>query len=99
MELTNAQRKPITTAQAKTWPKATETKNGVILDSVVHVTGWHRDHARKMLCRAATGTSPRYLVGTPDRRGSGRSAGYGFVALLSMVQAVLSPGGETRVDR
>src|SRR5699024_10618727 len=42
---------------------------------------------------------PRYLVSTPDGRGSGRSAGYGFVALPSMVRGVLPPGRETRVDR
>ena len=42
---------------------------------------------------------PRYLLSTPDRRGSGRSAGHGFVALPSMVRGVLPPGRETRVDR
>ncbi|WP_127913442.1 hypothetical protein [Micrococcus sp. FDAARGOS_333] len=41
----------------------------------------------------------RYLVSTPERRGSGRSAGYGSVALPSMVRGVLPPGRETRVDR
>src|SRR5690625_2355263 len=45
------------------------------------------------------GLRPRYLVSTPDGRGSGRSAGYGFVALPSMVRGVLPPGRETRVDR
>ncbi|WBL19189.1 DDE-type integrase/transposase/recombinase [Citricoccus sp. NR2] len=52
------QRKAITAAQAKAWPKATKTEKAAILDAVVHVTGWHRDHARKMLRRAATGETP-----------------------------------------
>lgn len=53
-----AQRKAITTAQAKAWPKATKTEKAAILDAVVQVTGWHRDHARKMLRRAAAGDPP-----------------------------------------
>ena len=53
-----AQRKAITTAQAKAWTKATKTEKAAILDAVVQVTGWHRDHARKMLRRAAAGDPP-----------------------------------------
>ena len=53
-----AQRKAITTAQAKAWTKATKAEKAAILDAVVQVTGWHRDHARKMLRRAATGQMP-----------------------------------------
>ena len=68
MELTMAQRKAITTAQAKAWPKATKTEKAAILDAVVRVTGWHRDHARKMLRRAATGTPPTPRTPTQRRR-------------------------------
>ncbi len=46
-----AQRKAITTAQAKAWTKATKAEKAAILDAGVQVTGWHRDHARKMLRR------------------------------------------------
>ena len=53
-----AQRKAITVAQARAWPKATKAEKAAILDAVVQVTGWHRDHARKMLRRAATGQMP-----------------------------------------
>ena len=53
-----AQRKAITAAQAKSWPKATKGEKAAILDAVVQVTGWHRDHARKMLRRAAVGDLP-----------------------------------------
>ncbi|WP_233120676.1 hypothetical protein [Tessaracoccus sp. ZS01] len=58
MELTMAQRKAITATQAKAWPKATKAEKAAILDAVVQVTGWHRDHARKMLRRAASGHLP-----------------------------------------
>lgn len=54
-----AQRKAITAAQAKAWPKATKTEKAQILDAVVQVTGWHRDHARKMLRKAASGHIPQ----------------------------------------
>lgn len=53
-----AQRRAITTTQAKRWAKATKTEKAGILDAVVQVTGWHRDHARKMLRRAAAGQTP-----------------------------------------
>lgn len=58
MGLTMAQRKAITAAQAGAWPKATKAEKATILDAVVQVTGWHRDHARKMLRRAAAGQAP-----------------------------------------
>ncbi len=59
MELTMTQRKAITLAQARKWAKASRSEKALILDAVVQVTGWHRDHARKMLRRAAAGEFPR----------------------------------------
>lgn len=53
-----AQRRAITTGQARKWGKATKTEKAEILDAVVQVTGWHRDHARKMLRKAAAGQMP-----------------------------------------
>lgn len=64
-----AQRKAITVAQARAWPKATKAEKAAILDAVVQVTGWHRDHARKMLRRAAAGqTSAPRRTREPVRR-------------------------------
>lgn len=53
-----AQRKAVTASQARKWPKASRAEKSEILDAVCSVTGWHRDHARKMIRQAATGTMP-----------------------------------------
>lgn len=58
MELTLSQRKAILASQVKAWPKATRAEKSAILDAVCQVTGWHRDHARKMIRRAVTGHEP-----------------------------------------
>lgn len=49
MELTLAQRKAVTKAQLARWPKATKQEKSQILDAICEVTGWHRDHARKVI--------------------------------------------------
>lgn len=51
MELTLAQRKAVTRAQLARWRKASKSEKTAILDAVVAVTGWHRDHARKAIRR------------------------------------------------
>lgn len=58
MELELAQRKAVTASQTKAWSKATRTEKTAILDAVCQVTGWHRDHARKMMRRAVAGVEP-----------------------------------------
>ncbi len=50
-----AQRKAVLASQVAAWPKATKAEKSVILDHLVAVNGWHRDHARKMIRRAAAG--------------------------------------------
>jgi len=49
MELTLAQRRAVTKAQLAKWPKASRSEKSAILDVVTAVTGWHRDHARKVI--------------------------------------------------
>ena len=44
-----AQRRAVTVEQASRRPKATRAEKSAILDAVCTVTGWHRDHARKVL--------------------------------------------------
>ncbi|MCL1839025.1 MAG: transposase family protein [Propionibacteriaceae bacterium] len=56
------QRKAVLAGQVKRWRKATKAEKSVILDHIVAVNGWHRDHARKMMRLAVAGVdvnSPR----------------------------------------
>lgn len=55
MGLTMGQRKAVLASQVKAWPKATRQEKSAILDHLVAVNGWHRDHARKMLRAAVAG--------------------------------------------
>ena len=58
MELELAQRKAILASQVSRWPKATKQEKSEILDAICQVTGWHRDHARKMIRQRAAGVEP-----------------------------------------
>ena len=58
MELELAQRKAILASQVNKWPKATRQEKSEILDAICQVTGWHRDHARKMIRRRVAGIEP-----------------------------------------
>ncbi len=55
MGLTMRQRKAVLASQVKAWGKATKQEKSVILDHLVAVNGWHRDHARKMMRAAVAG--------------------------------------------
>jgi hypothetical protein len=55
MGLTMRQRKAVLASQVKAWPKATKAEKSTILDHLVAVNGWHRDHARKMIRAAVAG--------------------------------------------
>lgn len=61
--LTVAQRKAVLKSQIQAWPKATKAEKGAILDHLVAVNGWNRDHARKMIRRAVAGED----VNTPRK--------------------------------
>lgn len=53
-----SQRKAVLASQVRAWPKATKAEKSAILDHLVAVNGWHRDHARKMMRAAVAGRDP-----------------------------------------
>lgn len=59
MELTLAVRRQVTKAQVERYRTGTKSEKGAVLDALTLATGWHRDHARKVLRTA--------LVGDPAR--------------------------------
>lgn len=83
-----AARKAITQAQLDKWPKATKVEKSVILDGVCGVTGWHRDHACKVI---RTALAQRRAGGPParGRREPVLTYGQDGIDLLTRCWAVL----------
>ena len=55
MELTLATRRQVTKAEVERYRGGTKAEKAEVLDSICRVTGWHRDHARKVLRRMLAG--------------------------------------------
>ena len=58
MELTLAVRRQVTAAMVRKYAKRSKAEKAAILDHLVEVNEWHRDHARKALRVAMAGAPP-----------------------------------------
>lgn len=59
MELELATRRQVTKSMAARYAKGNRAEKGQVLDQLVAVTGWHRDHARRALRQAGQPARPR----------------------------------------
>jgi len=70
MELSVGERRAVTNKMAAAYRRGTKAEKKAILDQIVQLTGWHRDHARARLrsageMRVVRGRSPRPPVYSP----------------------------------
>lgn len=65
MELSLAVRRQVTARLVGGYRKGSRAEKAAILDQLCQVNGWHRDHARKALRRAAGGPAPRRRAREP----------------------------------
>lgn len=86
-----AARVEVTKKYAQAYGQASKKEKGLILDTVVSVTGWDRDHARQQLCRRVNQLSgrARVTVAVMDRRRTKpRKYSYDAVKVLQRVWAI-----------
>ena len=61
-------RRQVTKAMLSRYAKGSRAEKGEVLDQLVAVTGWHRDHARKALRRAAAAPASPASPSPPSPR-------------------------------
>jgi hypothetical protein len=89
MELSMGERKAVTKKLATRYKRATRAEKGVVLDELVGLTGWHRDHARAALREAGT------LKAVASRKPRAPKYGPGVIAALVVVWSLLRcPAGK-----
>jgi hypothetical protein len=89
MGLTLTERRAVTETTAIRYSQADKRTKGIILDELCATTGWHRNHARKML---TTALQPRLV---PPRRPRPPTYGPDVIAALTVCWTVLGiPAGK-----
>lgn len=77
----------VTKKYAQAYERATKKDKGKILDMVVEVTGWNRDHARQQLrrrMRQGPGRTKATVVVMDQRRTKARKYSYDATGLLKV---------------
>ncbi len=86
-----ATRVEVTKKYAQAYRQASKKEKGQILDTVVSVTGWDRDHARQQLCRRVNqppGRARATVTVMDRRRRKSRKYSYDAVKVLQRVWAI-----------
>jgi hypothetical protein len=91
--LTMAERRAVTRQMVARYERGSKKLKGQVLDELCALTGWHRDHARKALRRAARGStvSPRSRLPAPRPRAYGEDV---LVPLRRIWATLDAPAGK-----
>lgn len=85
-----AARVEVTKKYARAYQRASKKDKGKILDMVVEVTGWNRDHARQQLCRRmrqGPGRAKATVVVIDRRKTRAKKYSYDAIKILQFVWA------------